>query len=198
MSAPLHPRPAPARHGALRLFASSGPCRARWAERDRRWATALHRASAQPQVLLLLVACSRLGDGGPWIALMLALPLFGGNEGGLAALQMAAAGAINLALYLGLKRGIGRPRPFIDCPGIRCCTPPLDRGSFPSGHTLHAVAFTLILAAHYPALAVPLWAYAALVAASRVVLGLHYPSDVLAGAATGLLTAALALAWVGP
>lgn len=170
--------------------------RARWIERDRRWATALHRASTQPLVLQLLVAVSRLGDGGPWVVVMLLLPLplLGGMHGSVAALQMAAVGAVNLGLYLALKHRIGRRRPFVDCPGIRCCTRPLDSFSFPSGHTLHAVAFALILSYHYPALAVPLWIYAALVAASRVVLGLHYPSDVAAGAVAGLATATVLLA----
>lgn len=167
--------------------------RARWAARDRRWATVLHRASAQPQLRRLLVAASRLGDGGPWVVVMLALPLplFGGMDGSVAALQMAAAGTVNLVLYLGLKYGVGRPRPFVDCPDIRCCTRPLDAFSFPSGHTLHAVSFAIILGHHYPALALWLWAYAALVATSRVVLGLHYPSDVVAGAVAGGTTAAL-------
>jgi len=62
---------------------------------------------------------------------------------------------------------------------------PLDAFSFPSGHTLHAVAFTLVALSYFPALAPVLVPFALLTAASRVVLGLHYPSDVLAGAALG-------------
>lgn len=63
--------------------------------------------------------------------------------------------------------------------------PPLDEFSFPSGHTLHAVAFTAVACAWYTPLALLLVPYALLVAASRVVLGLHYPSDVLAAIAIG-------------
>jgi len=70
---------------------------------------------------------------------------------------------------------------------------PLDRYSFPSGHTLHAVAFTVVATAHVPALAPILWPFAALVAASRVVLGLHYPTDVLAGALIGAALAGTSL-----
>ena len=108
---------------------------------------------------------------------------------------MTAVGLVNLLLYASLKRYVGRPRPFVDCPGIRACTRALDRYSFPSGHMLHASAFGLLLAAHHPALAAPLLAFALLVAASRVVLGLHYPSDVLAatGIGSGL---ALGSIWV--
>lgn len=61
----------------------------------------------------------------------------------------------------------------------------LDEFSFPSGHTLHAVAFSVIAIAWFPALTLPLLLFAMLVAMSRVVLGLHYPSDVLAGIALG-------------
>lgn len=52
---------------------------------------------------------------------------------------------------------------------------PLDEFSFPSGHTLHAVAFSLVAMAHYPVLAWALVPFTASVAVSRVVLGLHYP-----------------------
>jgi len=70
---------------------------------------------------------------------------------------------------------------------------PLDQFSFPSGHTLHAVAFTTIAIAHYPQLAFLLIPFAFLVALSRMVLGLHYPSDVLAGAAIGAAIAGISL-----
>ena len=69
------------------------------------------------------------------------------------------------------------------------CTPPLDEFSFPSGHTLHAVAFWVMLSAYYPGLSWPLGIFALLVALSRVILGMHYPSDVAVGASIGALSA---------
>ena len=66
---------------------------------------------------------------------------------------------------------------------------PLDRYSFPSGHTLHAVSFAWQVSAHFPELGWVLIPLAALIAGSRVVLGLHYPTDVLVG---GLIGASLA------
>ena len=79
-------------------------------------------------------------------------------------------------------------------PGINLAMPPLDRYSFPSGHTLHAVSFAWQAIAHFPALSWILVPAASLIALSRVVLGLHYPTDVLAGAAIGALLAACGLA----
>jgi undecaprenyl-diphosphatase len=138
---------------------------------------------------------SRLGDGVVWYALMAAMPLFFGlsqwQQGLRVSAQMLCAGAFGLVLYKFLKRRLVRERPFIGLIGIECAMPPLDRYSFPSGHTLHAVLFTAIAIRHVPELAVLLVPFALMVAASRVVLGLHYPSDVLAGATLGALVAAV-------
>lgn len=169
--------------------------RARWiVERDLRMAIACQRALARPAMLLAMAATSRLSDGPLWCLAMVALPFVGGAPGVLCAMQMASAGGINLAVYLMLKRGIGRERPYVHCTDIRACARALDQFSFPSGHTLHAVSFGLLLAHHYPVLGLPLALFALLVAASRMVLGLHFPSDVLAGAALGTLTATGVLA----
>lgn len=167
-----------------------------WAERDRQGARWLHRAAASPAVVLMLVLVSRLGDGMLWYSVMVLLPFLGGPGGWTCAFQMALVGAINLLIYLTLKRCIARERPFMSCPDIRACARALDQFSFPSGHTLHAVAFSMVLAGTYPVLAPLLWTFTALVALSRVVLGLHYPSDVLAGAGIGALIAALALSLI--
>ena len=70
---------------------------------------------------------------------------------------------------------------------------PLDRFSFPSGHTLHAVGFTLLATHAHPELGWFLVPFATMVACSRLVLGLHYPSDVLTGAAIGSFMAASAI-----
>ena len=80
---------------------------------------------------------------------------------------------------------------------IRAWIAPLDEFSFPSGHTLHAVAFSIVAVAHYPLLAVVLLPFTACVALSRVVLGLHYPSDVLAAIGIGSTLAATSL-WMAP
>jgi undecaprenyl-diphosphatase len=140
---------------------------------------------------------SRLGDGLFWYALMAALALFGGQRGITTAAHMAATGLAALLLYRLLKRWTRRPRPYRACPGIIAHVPPLDEFSFPSGHTLQAVGFSIVALAWYPMLAPPLLVFTALVAASRVILGLHYPSDVLAAFAIGSALGAMSL-WLMP
>lgn len=132
---------------------------------------------------------SWLGNGIFWYALMLALLVQDGVAGALPVLHMICVGAMGAAIYSIVKRGTVRRRPYQAMPAVAAGTMPLDAFSFPSGHTLHAVAFTLVAVGYYPALAPLLVAFTLLTAASRVVLGLHYPSDVLAGAAIGGLIA---------
>lgn len=134
---------------------------------------------------------SRLGDGPVWYALILALPLLYGAAGVRPAIVMALTGALGVVLYTLLKHLFVRERPFITHTAIDPAAPPLDRYSFPSGHTLHAVSFAWQASAYFPELGLLLLPLAALIAGSRVVLGLHYPSDVLAGAAIGAALAEL-------
>jgi undecaprenyl-diphosphatase len=106
---------------------------------------------------------------------------------------MALTGIGGVLLYKWLKRTFVRERPFITHVGISRAAAPLDRYSFPSGHTLHAVSFTWQAVANFPELGWVLVPLAGLIADSRVVLGLHYPSDVLIGAAIGALLATVGL-----
>ncbi len=137
---------------------------------------------------------SRLGDGIVWYVLLIALPVLYGAGALRPAGVMALTGALGVLIYALLKRLFVRERPFITHASIDRAAAPLDRYSFPSGHTLHAVSFTWQAAGHFPELLWVLVPLALLIAASRVVLGLHYPSDVLAGAALGGTLATLGLA----
>jgi undecaprenyl-diphosphatase len=163
-------------------------------EWDRRWARRLNASVGVASVRVPFRLVSRLGDGVFWYSVMLALIVTQGRPGLEVALRMLAAGVIGLVAYKLLKARTNRPRPYQVLGGIRAGIDPLDAFSFPSGHTVHAVAFTLIAVSHFPAVASVLVPFTLLVALSRVVLGLHYPSDVLAGAAVGNLVAQAVLA----
>ncbi len=157
-----------------------------WAERDLRWAQRVHRVARYQTLVAVLVVVSWLGDGILWYVLIGALALLGGTNERDVAMQMLLAGMLNLPLYYWLKRAIGRPRPFMQCPDIRACARTLDRFSFPSGHALHSFAFLVICTWHFPLTALVLVPLVALIALSRIALGLHYPSDVAAGAVLGI------------
>ena len=113
------------------------------------------------------------------------MPLWLGSAGYEAAGRMAIAGILGLIVYKLLKKLLVRERPYIGLVGIDCAMPPLDRYSFPSGHTLHAVMFATLTAHYLPGLSLVFGGFAVLVAVSRVILGLHYPTDVVVGAALG-------------
>lgn len=136
---------------------------------------------------------SRLGDGWFWYLVILALPFISPEDGLAIALLMVATGLSCTISYKLLKRWLIRERPFISFPSINCGTPPLDRYSFPSGHTLHAVCFNTVVALTAPEVAWLLFPFTLSVAASRVVLGLHYPSDVAVGALIGWCLALLSV-----
>lgn len=163
--------------------------------RELAWCLAANRWARQGQGGRQFTWISRAGDGPIWYALMVLVVLADGWNGLLASVHMASTGLVSLVLYTALKRRTRRPRPFRDDSRIKAITPPLDEYSFPSGHTLHAVAFTIIAVTWYPLLAALLVPFTLAVAVSRVVLGLHYPSDVIAAAliATSLSLASLVL-----
>jgi undecaprenyl-diphosphatase len=150
----------------------------------------LNRALRYGFFLWLLRAVSRLGDGVIWYALMAALLARYGGRALQPVLHMMFVGAVGAATYAMVKRSTSRPRPYQALKNVALGAPALDAFSFPSGHTLHATAFALVACAYYPALAPLLVPFAVLTGVSRVMLGLHYPSDVLAGAALGALIAA--------
>ena len=164
---------------------------------ERGWCRTANRWGARQAVRAYFGAISRLGDGMFWMALIAALPLLDPHGGLATSLQLCATGAVAALLYRALKGWTRRPRPCHEDPAIRAWVAPLDEFSFPSGHTLHAVTFTIVALAHYPMLAWLLVPFALSVAASRIVLGVHYPSDVLAATAIGIGLAGTSL-WLVP
>lgn len=165
-----------------------------WLRHETAFSVACNRWGHRRGVRRSFALVSRLGDGALWYALMALMVVVDGWRGLAVSIQLAGSTGIALLLYFRLKRYTRRRRPFASDPRIRALVRPLDEFSFPSGHTLHATVFTLVALAHYPLLGWLLVPFTLAVAASRVVLGVHYPSDVLAAIGIGALLSAVSIA----
>ena len=130
---------------------------------------------------------SKLGDYSFWLMMGAVIFALQGPTSLPAIGTMASMATLGILVYKSLKNRLVRERPYINSGDIVCGTAPLDRHSFPSGHTLHATSFAIMMPYVEPTLAPVVIPFAMLVAASRVVLGLHYPSDVIVGALIGAL-----------
>ena len=146
----------------------------------RRW----QRVSLSMSIDRLLKLCMRVGDGWGWVAIASVLylaqpwPFFRILIG-----QALLAVAISLPVYWALKLGFRRVRPFA-VRGTQPRVPPLDKFSFPSGHTMNNLAVAMTLALHIPLL----WPLAVIPVALgllRVLYGVHFVSDIAAGAVLG-------------
>lgn len=156
----------------------------------------LARGGNRRGCLFTLRLASRLGDWPAWVALIAAQPLLHGAYGWHLLLHHTCLALIAIGVYRLIKTRLCRERPSITFVGILCSEPARDRYSFPSGHTMHAVMFSLLTAVTTPILLIVVAPLALLIAASRVGLGLHYISDVVGGALLGVLFALLGLYWL--
>lgn len=158
---------------------------------DRHLFAKVFRQGERRMVIPMAKALSRSGDG--YLHLLIPLVLWqlqlADFPDFLALLTLALA--LERGLYWSLKNALRRPRPQNAIPGLRSLITASDQFSFPSGHSSGAflLATALVITFGGPVFAMYLWAGS--VALSRVLLGVHFPGDILAG---GLLGTALALA----
>jgi undecaprenyl-diphosphatase len=155
---------------------------------------AAYRTVAEMSTPLLDVPLRRMSDfanfSKPWLLVAAALAIFGGPHGRRAAVTgVAAIGVTSLVVNQPMKLVGERRRPdrgHLGVPESRWVVMP-STTSFPSGHSASAAAFAVSVGDALPGLRLPLRASAAVVAFSRVYTGVHYPGDVVVGAAVGAL-----------
>ena len=141
---------------------------------------------------------SRTGDGPLYVVLGLLLVVYevqGGKDFVSAAL---IAFAIELPVYLLVKNSIRRHRPHEAISGFNAfLKKPSDKFSFPSGHTAGAFLMATLIYHYYPEFAVLAYTIAAMVGCSRVFLGVHFPTDIIAGMVLGVGSAVISLSIMG-
>ena len=154
---------------------------------DHRLMRKIHRWRAPRWFRILMIMMTRLGDGWLWYSIGLILLVFGGSQKFLAIGAATAAAAAGIFLFRTLKHASRRKRPCEIEP--HCCASilPPDKYSFPSGHSITSFAIALAIGMFYPDLQIVLLVVALLIASSRIILGMHFLSDVLAGSAIGIL-----------
>ena len=143
------------------------------------------RWSAPRWIRLWMVAATRGGDGWLWYALGATVLLTGGPDRFRAVLAAILAVSAGIALFLYLKQTCNRKRPCALEPHCWATLLPPDQFSFPSGHTITAFSVAISLGGFYPQMLAGLLFCAVSVAVSRILLGMHFLTDVLAGAAIG-------------
>lgn len=130
-------------------------------------------------------AVSRSGDGYLQLLVPLLLWCFDPATGSAFVQHCLIAFLIERCLYLTLKPSLRRKRPPDVLPAFYSVIQASDQFSFPSGHSMAAFLLATLVSLHFGAAFLPLYLWACAVACSRVLLGVHFPSDVLAGAALG-------------
>ena len=128
---------------------------------------------------------SRTGDGPLYLIIALLLFWLEPLHGHAFLWTGISAYVLDVSLYLVLKNWIKRDRPSARIQTYQAWITPSDKFSFPSGHTAAAFLFACLLVHFYGLIALPLFMWACMVGASRVLLGVHYPTDILAGAVLG-------------
>ncbi|MGH9774950.1 MAG: phosphatase PAP2 family protein [Candidatus Acidiferrales bacterium] len=159
--------------------------------RDRRIMRRVHRWRAPRWVRIGALLATRLGDGWVWYALGIVLALAGGPERFRALASAGCAVVSGILIFRCVKNLSRRQRPCELEPHCWAVVLPPDQFSFPSGHSITAFAVAVSVGLYYPHLQAELLVLALSIAISRVLLGMHFLSDVVAGS---LLGTALGLA----
>lgn len=154
---------------------------------DHRLMRRVHRWRAPRWFRILMIVSTRGGDGWLWYVLTLILLLYGGPHRYAAIGSGFAAEAVGILLFRFLKHSSRRKRPCEIEPHCWASILPPDKYSFPSGHSITAFAVAMSIGFFYPQLQGPLLAIAVLIASSRIILGMHFLSDVLVGSAIGAM-----------
>jgi undecaprenyl-diphosphatase len=137
-------------------------------------------------IRLWAIAATRAGDGWLWYLTGLSVMLFGGENRFTANAAAGSAAVVGIGIFVSLKKISGRKRPCELEPHCWARLLPPDQFSFPSGHTITAFAVAVTIGSFYPVLFPALLFCAVSISISRILLGMHFLSDVLVAALLGI------------
>lgn len=165
----------------------------RLADMDARLFLALNSVHRHVRLERLIRAISFSGDGYLYLLLAIMLPMMYPTQGVNLLITGLVAFLIELPVYWTLKNAFKRRRPFRVVQAMAPALNPSDEFSFPSGHTTAAFMMAALIAVFFPALTAIAYLWASLIGLSRIMLRVHFLSDVLAGALLGTLIAYLSI-----
>ncbi|MGR5238041.1 phosphatase PAP2 family protein [Vibrio alfacsensis] len=149
------------------------------------------------QVAMISKGISHSGDGPLYLALGLLAWLLDKAHGQWFMLAGLLAFTIELPIYWLLKNSVKRRRPE----ELHACLPafitPSDRYSLPSGHTAAGFVMATVTSHFYPDLASVAFSWASLIGLSRILLGVHFFTDIIIGALLGSFCGAIAIVILG-
>lgn len=155
------------------------------ASRDHKLMRKVNQWPAPRWIRWWAMAATRAGDGWLWYLTGVLVLICGGDTRISAVLAAGWAALSGICSFILIKKVSGRTRPCAIQPHCWAHLLPPDRFSFPSGHTITAFAVAVTISSFYPSFWIPLLFCAVSVAISRILLGMHFLSDVLVGAILG-------------
>jgi undecaprenyl-diphosphatase len=170
--------------------------------RDHQVMRQMNRWRAPRWFRIWMILSTRLGDGWLWYGLGIMLLAWGGPQRYAAVAAAGSAALGGVLIFKALKHLSHRMRPCQFEPHCWSRVLPPDKFSFPSGHTMTAFSIALVLSYFYPGMEGTLFFFALSIASSRIVLGMHFLSDVLAGIILGValgcvsITTFASLGWI--
>lgn len=156
-------------------------------QRDLRLMRRLHRWRAPRPIRILMLIMSRLGNGWLWYSLGIFILVCGGQNRYRAFFAGALSALVAILIFQRVKPLSHRRRPCEIEPHCWAVISPPDRFSFPSGHAMTSFAIAVAVGNFYPQCQPCLLAVAALIAVSRIIVGMHFLTDIVVGAAMGAL-----------
>lgn len=166
-------------------------------ERVFQWIAALPSIQPEKRIPKLFFYISKTGDGYFYAPIAFLLYYLDTEHGSVFVFTAIMAYVLEIPIYLAMKHLFKRPRPCDYLHHLNALIIPSDKFSLPSGHTAAAFLMATVVSQFYPSLTAVAFIWASLIGASRLVLRVHFPLDVIIGATLGVFIAQVSISILG-